>query len=95
MDQFLAKWSRPSTKYTMQGQLCRARSNFELALHSCPCVAPSFVEAWEMLIRYKAREARKADERHKAFEAVFSDPELDLEEVAAQVKSQSLPYMCH
>lgn len=47
-----------------------------------------------MVIRYKAREARKAEERHKAFEAVFSDPELDLEEVAAQVNSQSPPYMC-
>jgi hypothetical protein len=35
--------------------------------------------------RYKQRQAQKAEDRQKAFEAVFSDPELDLEEVAAEV----------
>lgn len=33
---------------------------------------------------YKQRQARKKEERARAFEAVFSDPEMDLEEVAAQ-----------
>ncbi|EIE21327.1 hypothetical protein COCSUDRAFT_48069 [Coccomyxa subellipsoidea C-169] len=33
---------------------------------------------------YKQRQSRKKEERARAFEAVFSDPELDLEEVAAQ-----------
>ncbi len=33
----------------------------------------------------RKRRARRAEERQRAFEAVFSDPELELEEVAAEV----------
>lgn len=35
--------------------------------------------------RYKHRQSRKEEERAKAFERVFNDPDVDLEEVAAQV----------
>lgn len=35
--------------------------------------------------RYKRRQAQKEEEREKAFERVFNDPDVDLEEVAAQV----------
>ncbi len=34
----------------------------------------------------RRRRARRAEERTRAFEAVFSDPELELEEVAAEVR---------
>ena len=36
--------------------------------------------------RYKHRQARKEEDRAKAFERVFNDPDVDLEEVAAQVR---------
>lgn len=40
---------------------------------------------WSFLCRYKRRQVRKEEEREKAFERVFNDPDVDLEEVAAQV----------
>ena len=36
--------------------------------------------------RYKHRQAQKEEDRAKAFERVFNDPDVDLEEVAAQVR---------
>ena len=37
------------------------------------------------MCRYKQRQACKEEERAKAFERVFDDPDVDLEEIAAQV----------
>ena len=37
------------------------------------------------LCRYKHMQTCKEEERAKAFERVFNDPDVDLEEVAAQV----------
>lgn len=42
----------------------------------------------------RRRRARRAEERQRAFEAVFSDPELELEEVAAEVR-RSITYNPH
>ena len=36
--------------------------------------------------RYEQRQAHKEEQREKAFERVFNDPDVDLEEVAAQVR---------
>ncbi len=53
-----------------------------------------FSESLCDMFRYKQRQVRKKEERARAFEAVFSDPEMDLEEVAAQVRSKSLSVRC-
>ena len=40
--------------------------------------------------RYGKRQQQRKEERAREFEAVFSDPDLDLEEVAAQVGPYAL-----
>ena len=46
------------------------------------------------MCRYKHRQAHKEEERSKAFERVFNDPDVDLEEVAAQVRlHRALPIL--
>ena len=39
-----------------------------------------------LAVHCRRRRAARAEERQRAFEAVFSDPELELEEVAAEVR---------
>lgn len=41
--------------------------------------------------RYGKRQQQRKEERAREFEAVFSDPDLDLEEVAAQVGFATCP----
>ncbi len=41
------------------------------------------------LCRYKQRQVWREEAREKAFERVFNDPDVDLEEVAAQVFSDN------
>ena len=55
-----------------------AANMFPALLSSIPC-------SCNLLCRYKQRQVRKEEEREKAFERVFNDPDVDLEEVAAQV----------
>jgi len=57
-------------------------------LRSCfeTCCRLNRLTSWTGACRYKQRQAQTEEEREKAFERVFNDPDVDLEEVAAQVR---------
>ena len=44
--------------------------------------------------RYRKRQRESREERARAFEAVFEDPELELEEIATQARTVCRCYIC-